>query len=209
TIKRHLKMLTDTGYLVDRTPNLRNRPHIYQPGSKFTRQPAPEPILPDDDDDTEDIPPAGRSERTTSPETGRSERPTTRSERPTRWVTENYPGMAESTMSDTSLRDNRRNLKEDTDSPSSKAKKLWEPILQNLKSQASKSFYEEYLQPITPHSWDGTTLTLTVPDPGLAEIIQSRAGIQATRFLRAISANSDAGILILSPKPTHSASTDR
>ena len=79
------------------------------------------------------------------------------------------------------------------------AKKLWEPILQNLKSQASKPFYEEYLQPITPRSWDGTTLTLTVTDPGLAEIIQARVGIQATRYLAALSENSDASIIITSP----------
>ena len=99
-------------------------------------------------------------------------------------------------MSDTSLRDNRRNSKEDTDSPKSNAKKLWDPILQNLKSQASKPFYEEYLQPITPHSWDGTTLTLTVPDIGLAEIIQARIGLQAARFLRAISGNPGAELRI-------------
>lgn len=86
-------------------------------------------------------------------------------------------------MSDTSLRDYLRDIKKDTDSPNSQAKILWEPILQNLKSQASKAFYEEYLKPITPHSWDGTILTLTVPDPGLAEIIQARAGIQITRML--------------------------
>ena len=98
-------------------------------------------------------------------------------------------------MSDT-IRYKERNSKEDTDSQKSNAKKLWDPILQNLKSQASKPFYEEYLQPITPHSWDGSTLTLTVPDPELAEIIQARAGIQMTRLLGALSDNSDACIII-------------
>ncbi len=98
-------------------------------------------------------------------------------------------------MSDTSLRDNRRNIKEDTDSPKSNAKKLWDPILQNLKSQASKSFYEEYLQPITPHSWDGTTLTLTVPDKSLSLIIEARVGLIAVKMLRFLVHSEDVKII--------------
>jgi len=196
TIKRHLGTLIDSGYLQDRTPNLRNRPHIYQPGSKFSRKLAPEPIIPDDDDDTEDIPLTGGSECTPIPEGGGSQRTTTSAERTTRWSTENHPGGSQRAMSDT-IRYKERNSKEDTDSPKSNAKKLWDPILQNLKSQASKPFYEEYLQPITPHFWDGSTLTLTVPDPGLAEIIQARAGIQITRLLGALSENAGASLLII------------
>lgn len=50
-----------------------------------------------------------------------------------------------------------------------------------------------------PRSWDGTTLTLTVPDPSLAEIVQARVGIQATRILAALYENPDAGIIITLP----------
>ena len=48
----------------------------------------------------------------------------------------------------------------------------------------------------SPRSWDGTTLTLTVPDPGLAEVIQARVGIQSTRILAALSDNPAASIMI-------------
>lgn len=34
-----------------------------------------------------------------------------------------------------------------------------------------------------------------VPDPGLAEIIQARAGIQSTRYLAALSGNPEASII--------------
>jgi DNA-binding Lrp family transcriptional regulator len=204
TIKRYLKMLTDTGYLVDHTPDLRNRPHIYQPGSRFSRkpgtEPAPEPILPPvlpgDDDDSEDIPLTGGSERTTNQDGGGSQRTTTGAERTTRWVTENHRGGSQRAMSDTSLRDNRIDIKEDTDDPNAKAKILWEPIMQNLKLGSSKPLYEAYLLPITPHSWDGTTLTLNVPEPYLVDIIHARLGSQISRFLRAISENPDASIII-------------
>lgn len=112
-------------------------------------------------------------------------------------------------MSDTSLRDNRRYSKEDTDDQNAKAKKLWGPILQNLKLQSSKPLYDAYLQPLTPRSWDGTTLTLTVPDPGLAEIIQARVGIQVTRYLAALSENPDASIIITVPQHGPSLGVDQ
>jgi hypothetical protein len=196
TIKRHLGTLIDSGYLQDLTPGRRNRPHIYQPAGKYKRKPAPETALPDDDD-TEDIPTTGSAESTTSTDTGSAESTTSGAENTTRYGRKHHPGSAERAMSDT-IRYKERNSKEDTDSPTSKAKKLWEPILQNLKSQASKPFYEEYLQPITPQSWDGTNLTLTVPDPALAEIIRARLGTQITRYLRATSENQDASIIFKS-----------
>jgi len=80
TIRRHLKTLTDSGYLQDLTPGLRNRPHIYQPGSKFTRKPAPEPILPDVNDDTEDIPLTGMAENTSNFSGGSAENISTSAE---------------------------------------------------------------------------------------------------------------------------------
>lgn len=179
TIQRHISVLITDGYLLDLSPDLRNRPHIYKIAPhKFTQI------------KTSSIP---------------SESPLSEANSATADAETSSPcgnlqhrSDANCIMSETFLRDEIRENKEENDTQK-EAEKLWEPILENLKAQSSKSLYEKYIHPLTPLSWDGTTLTLGVPDPDLADIIQTRAGIQITRHLQAISSNSDACIQIAVP----------
>jgi DNA-binding transcriptional ArsR family regulator len=176
TIQRHISVLITDGYLLDLSPDLRNRPHIYKIAPhKFTQMktssiPSESPLS-DANSATADA--------ETSSRCGKIE----------------HRSDANCIMSETFLRDEIKENKEENDTPI-EAEKLWKPILENLKAQSSRSLYEKYIKPLTPLAWDGTTLTLGVPDPDLERVIQARAGTQIARLLTVISNVSDASIII-------------
>lgn len=149
TINRNLAKLVESGYIRDLTPDLRNRPHVYADTGKANLETVITAIDMDEEGVSESY---TKSDKNTL---GVSQSYSTVSESYSGCNSEIHPGVSESYMSKTLLKES---LKESDKRVS--AQELWKMVTLQLQNEVGHADYNSYVKPIVPVGYVDHTIVL-------------------------------------------------
>lgn len=172
TVNEMIEKLTDAGYIEDRTPEVRNRPHIYADTGRASL----------------------RFEVTGGVTLGYTKPP----EKPGgvtqgySTVTESYTrcnpglhlGVTESYKKKDSLRDSLRDDKEEN--PAQNPNFLWQMITQQLRDDIGMHEYASYVHPLKAGTYQDGVLTIRAVNSFTRDWCESRLGVKISRLATAI-----------------------
>lgn len=196
TVIRSTSQLVNDGYLKDLTPELRNRPHILADSGKLSIVVKFGAVDKGVSESNSTV-----SERNSEKRDGVSERNSTVSESNSGCVTKQQRAVSERHMNQTLLRDSLRDTGKESQSHSNECHSIWNTILQQFQGQCERVFYRTYLEPISPISWDGKTLTLGAANSYVVDLLNDRFSPSIDHNLSGMTGNPDAHVEIIVRTP--------
>ena len=162
TVERHINTLCAAGYLEDRTPDARNKPHTYADTGRAKIVGLVEARV-------------GEPDSLTEAEPGKTESPTGRSESLTWSDRESDHGKTESLMKKDSKKDSKI-----------VAEEIWNETLSELRLQMTHATFDTWLARTRVVDLQAGTLIVTVPNQYALDWLEQRLRHPILRTLRGI-----------------------